>query len=588
MKDKHKPLVRRGMILFAGMPLMLGMTAATLSTANASSNASTAKASATDKKPIRWVITTDGEGDDQASMHRALLYANDVDIAAIVSTASKYHWAGDPTANPPIATRSWSGTTWVPKLIGEGYRAVYPNLVVHDSRYPTPEQLLSVYKNGNITNVGEMATDTEGSLLVKSILLDNDPRPVSLQAWGGTNTIAAALRSIEDQYKNTPRWASIYKKVTEKAQAYLIQDQDSTYKDYIAVHWPKLPVVVNKDQFEAFAYRWAGNPAPQIDVFRKPFLDAHLSAGPYMASYPRANGTSGDWFSEGDSPSFLHAVPNGLDGFTNPAYGGWGGRFVQINDNLFVDAPRYLNLSPEINAMDIANDSSLVGPVKPNGGLVNVQLAAAAARGDTTLTLNTNRANGAPGANYNMFFVGNVVTVGVGSTAEVRTIVGAQMEAAPFTITLNQPLSAAHAANDYVVNQSSTRWPQGRWNVAIQMDFAARAAWTVTPKYRSANHSPRASVSTTAVSAKRGQKVPLNASAKDPDGNNLKYTWWNYVEAGTYKGGEVSIANSTDKNASIIVPADAKPGDKIHVILEVSDDAPITMTSYARVVVTVK
>ena len=45
-----------------------------------------------------------------------------------------------------------------------------------------------------------MDRDTPGSDLIKELLLDHDRRPLYLQAWGGTNTIARALKSIEDQY----------------------------------------------------------------------------------------------------------------------------------------------------------------------------------------------------------------------------------------------------------------------------------------------------------------------------------------------------------------------------------------------------
>ena len=43
----------------------------------------------------RTVITTDGEVDDRDSVIRALLYANEMDIAGIVLTSSMYHYAGD-------------------------------------------------------------------------------------------------------------------------------------------------------------------------------------------------------------------------------------------------------------------------------------------------------------------------------------------------------------------------------------------------------------------------------------------------------------------------------------------------------------
>src|SRR5262245_51291953 len=102
-----------------------------------------------DPRP-RVIIGTDGEVDDQASMFRLLLYANDLDIEGIVATSSVFHAAGDPTATPPIPARSWAGTDWIPQRINAGYAAVYSNLLKNDPRYPTPEYLLSKYKVGNI------------------------------------------------------------------------------------------------------------------------------------------------------------------------------------------------------------------------------------------------------------------------------------------------------------------------------------------------------------------------------------------------------------------------------------------------------
>src|SRR5690606_17302218 len=120
--------------------------------------------------------------------------------------------------------------------------------------YPTPEYLLSRVRVGNIAFEGEMETDTEGSDLIKAILLDNNPDPVYLQVWGGNNTIARALKSIEDEFRNTPAWPEIYNKVSEKAVIYNILDQDATYRKYISPNWPDIRIYFNSAQFWSFAY----------------------------------------------------------------------------------------------------------------------------------------------------------------------------------------------------------------------------------------------------------------------------------------------------------------------------------------------
>ena len=41
---------------------------------------------------VRTIITTDGETDDQCSLVRYLLYANEFELEAIVSTSSNFHY----------------------------------------------------------------------------------------------------------------------------------------------------------------------------------------------------------------------------------------------------------------------------------------------------------------------------------------------------------------------------------------------------------------------------------------------------------------------------------------------------------------
>ena len=69
---------------------------------------------------------------------------------------------------------------------------------------------------GNIDFEGEMDRDTEGSDFIKAILLANDPSPVYIQVWGGTNTVARALKSIEAEYQDSNQWKTIYQQVCQK------------------------------------------------------------------------------------------------------------------------------------------------------------------------------------------------------------------------------------------------------------------------------------------------------------------------------------------------------------------------------------
>jgi len=131
--------------------------------------------------------------------------------------------------------------------------------------------------------------------------------------------------------------------------------------------------------------------------------------------------------------------------------------------------------------------------------------------------------------------------------------------------------------------------PIWRFATAFQFEWAARAAWAVTPSFRDANHPPIVVLEGELDrQARPGETVTLDVSSSgDPDGNRLQFSWWQYREPGTYDG-EVTIANADKAVASIEVPADAAPGDTIHLIAEVTDNGKLPLTRYARVILTVQ
>lgn len=133
-------------------------------------------------------------------------------------------------------------------------------------------------------------------------------------------------------------------------------------------------------------------------------------------------------------------------------------------------------------------------------------------------------------------------------------------------------------------------YPQTRWIPALQNDYAARSEWQFK-SYEDANHAPVVSVpkGKLDISARPGQRVQLVGHASDPDGDQLSSRWWQYAEADTYVG-QVAVADPTalrGPGAHVVVPRDAKAGDTIHLILEVTDDGAIPLTRYQRVVITV-
>lgn len=317
----------------------------------------------------RTIVTSDGEVDDMDSFIRLLLYSNELNLVGMVYSSSEFHYAGDGkgttfTSNMPFAkqygtrtTLRWLGTKWMQGFIDK-YATVYDNLVKHDKNYPTPQHLKSLVKVGNIDFESEMDHNTEGSDYIKQILLDNNPEPVYIQIWGGTNTVARALKSIEDEYKNTSQWNTIYKKVCDKLTLYIILDQDETYKKYVSINWKDIKAIINSNQFWCFAYAWTRLPSETQSYLNGNWLAMRIKfnhgalAGSYFlwgdgqklvndpdhtqgdtAQVRKAGRTQYDFISEGDSPSYLNLINTGLRSIEDPSNGGWGGRFVQSKTN---------------------------------------------------------------------------------------------------------------------------------------------------------------------------------------------------------------------------------------------------------------
>src|SRR5690349_9817895 len=250
----------------------------------------------------RTVVTTDMEQDDYASLIRYLLYTDDVDNQGIVYTSSRFHWAGDGKGTPfflpgreyttPQTSWRWTGTRTIQDIALKAYAQVYPNLRTHDRAYPAPGELLSQVKVGNIDFEGEMDHDTPGSNLIKGLLLNHDPRPLYLQAWGGTSTIARALKSIADQYSGSRWWPQVKAEVSRKAVILASGFQDQTYADYIAPQWPDIRVENLQAGYATWGYNCnfgntgnvRGLPADR-QYFQGAWIKANIEVGPYGSLY---------------------------------------------------------------------------------------------------------------------------------------------------------------------------------------------------------------------------------------------------------------------------------------------------------------
>ncbi|GAA4462537.1 DUF1593 domain-containing protein [Nibrella saemangeumensis] len=495
----------------------------------------------------RIVITADPELDDNNSLIRFLLYSSDVTIEGLVYASSQFHWKGDGKGTRwyvpgreysrfglnlcPCESWRWAKDERFIHDAVEAYAKVYPNLKVHNPNYPTPEAMKAKIRYGNIDFDGDISNDSPGSDLIKTLILDNKPGPLFIAAWGGHSTIARALKSIQEQYEFTTGWEALKEKISRKAVLLPSGDQDDTYALYIKPNWPAIEyrqfrggpnygygaqLRASQENAGYLTASWmkehvsSRGPLGRLyrvwgdgkQMVKDDKLDYFGLAG-YTSDQLKQMGyvvwmpvqAPGSWLGEGDNPTFMNMLGNGLRAYEAVSYGGWGGRGDASQER------RSVSFAPA--------DTSAQGMITAL----------------STMNSETNR--DANGVAYPNFF------------------------------------------------------PQA------QRDFAARLKWSVTPAYAGANHAPVVRMEgPLQVLASAGEKIRLNGAVSDPDKDKVSINWWQF-QVGTYPK-QVVIVNSTPAQAEVQIPADALPGQTIHLILEATDRGTPALTSYQRVIITVR
>jgi len=270
----------------------------------------------------RVFVLTDisNEPDDEQSMVRFLVYANEYDVEGLVATTSTH-------------LRNRTREDLIRRQI-DAYGQVRSNLVKHGNGYPTREQLLAVTATGQpaygMDAVGD-GKSSPGSRLLLAAADKEDDRPLWISVWGGVNTLAQAL--WDARRDGSPEELA---KLVASLRVYTISDQDDAGR-WLRLEFPGLFYVVSPSSTDWREYcraTWTGisgdrhyknGPLVDFNLVDNPWLEANVinSHGPLGALYPKVA-----YIMEGDTPSFLGLIENGLGWSVTPAYGGWGGRYV--------------------------------------------------------------------------------------------------------------------------------------------------------------------------------------------------------------------------------------------------------------------
>lgn len=284
---------------------------------------------AQDKSRVFVLSDITNEPDDSMSFVRLLTHADMFTIEGIAAVTS---W--------------WLNATTAPEAleaIVDTYETVRPNLQSHtDGEFPPASYLLPRIKSGPKT-YGLSAIDaleaggeiSEGAkLLIGAVDASTDR--LYVQAWGGVNTLAEALWYVR-KTRHPRRLAEFVSRIS----VYTISDQDNSGQ-WIRTSFPDLRYIVSVHGWNQYNQAsWLGiatntpEGGPDPSLVSDKWLAENIQIGPLGAEYPDVVYTM-----EGDTPTMLFNIQNGLNVPEHPEYGGWGGRYtpVTMGGQLFANA----------------------------------------------------------------------------------------------------------------------------------------------------------------------------------------------------------------------------------------------------------
>ena len=269
----------------------------------------------------RVIVSTDVGGtdpDDFQSLVHFLLYADGFEIEGLIS--SPY----GPGRKEHIL-----------EVIAQ-YERDFPNLRSHSSRYPTPDALRAISRQGASDDPGYagVGRSTAGSDWIIQCARRDDPRPLWVLVWGGIEDLAQALHDAPD--------------ILPKLRVYFIGGPNKMWSvnaySYIERHHPRLWMIEANATYRG----WFVGGDQSGEWGNKAFVERHLAGRGAMGTHfaTQLRGT----IKMGDSPSvgyLLRGTPE------NPAQPGWGGRFVRIWDGRTTTFDRLTTADDRVEAFGV-------------------------------------------------------------------------------------------------------------------------------------------------------------------------------------------------------------------------------------------
>jgi hypothetical protein len=251
----------------------------------------------------RVLVSTDiggSDDDDIQSLVHVLMYADLFDVEGLVSS-------------PPGAGRVRD----VLEVL-DVYARDYPRLHAQSPRYPTPEALRAVTKQGAVdpAPASGWRAPTEGSRWIVAQARRPDPRPLYVLVWGAITDVAQAVHDDPG--------------IKDRLRVYFIaswnQQQDPAAFAYLDTHHRDLWLVHADTTFRG--WYMGGDQSGDLDnaQFVRDHVCGHGALGDFFCGLSPALGpNSAGRIKMGDTSSvayLLRGNPN------DPTGESWGGRFV--------------------------------------------------------------------------------------------------------------------------------------------------------------------------------------------------------------------------------------------------------------------
>ncbi|MBN2611252.1 MAG: DUF1593 domain-containing protein [Bacteroidales bacterium] len=283
-----------------------------------------------DGKPLkpRIVVLTDvstWETDDSESLVRLFAHADMFEIEGLIYTTG---WSLEETRDDFFQLIHDAIDAYEKDLPNLMKRSGQTGFEENESRqvigyWPDAEYLRKCTMNGSKKRgIGQIGKEnvSDGSNHIIKMADEDDERPLWILIWGGGNTLAQAIWQVQQERDENDLKAFLHKIPT-----YAITDQDRSYKE--------------GTPFEISSHQWMRREFAEDLMFiwdecawkfqngtgRKNWDEYALhiqSHGNLGKVYPKFK-----YGVEGDTPSFLHVMPNGLNNPLIPGQVGWGGYF---------------------------------------------------------------------------------------------------------------------------------------------------------------------------------------------------------------------------------------------------------------------